>query len=290
MSLDAVKLNISATINDYKRDRKIPFPSDITQFRNIPYGNNGKWNLLDVYFPNGTSTPLPTIVNIHGGGFVYGTKEIYRRYCMYLAKQGFTVVNFNYRLAPSWKFPTPLLDTNSVMEWIVKYAEAFFMDTDRIFLVGDSAGAQLASQYAAIVTNLGYANLLGITVPAVHIRGLCLNCGLYDMPDSCGAAPSGIMKDYLGADADRADPRLDVLGAITSAYPPAYITTAYNDFLFEAAEPMYNHLISKGLDAQWKCYGTKEQEEVGHVFHINIIHPEAIKCNTDTCEFFRKYL
>lgn len=108
MSFQSIMFNIGATINDYKRDKAIPLPEGITQCRNISYGSHGKWNLLDVYYPDGTTAPLPTIVSIHGGGYVYGSKEIYRRYGMDMARRGFAFVNFNYRLAPKWRFPTPL--------------------------------------------------------------------------------------------------------------------------------------------------------------------------------------
>ena len=46
----------------------------------------------------------------------------------------------------------------------------------------------------------------------------------------------------------------------------------------------------QGVDAQWHCYGTEEQEEIGHVFHVNIILPEARQCNDDAALFFAKYV
>lgn len=290
MTLDALRLNLSATYNDHKRDKKIPLPVGVTQIRNLAYGKYGKQNRLDVFYPAGAIGSLPTIVNIHGGGYVYGTKEVYRRYCMELARHGFAVVSFNYRLAPRWKFPTPLLDTNAVMEWVCKNADAYHLSPENLVIVGDSAGAQLASQYAAIATNPDYAALFGITVPAIHIRALGLNCGMYDMPAVCIDKPTGVAKDYMGKAVDLADPRLDVLSAIGENYPPAYITTSCNDFLHDAAEPMYQFLCSKGLTARWKCYGRPEQKEVGHVFHVNIIHPEAVLCNDESCSFFREYV
>ena len=149
--------------------------------RNISYGSHGEDSLLDVYFPEGTASALPTIVSIHGGGYVYGSKEIYRRYGMDMARRGFAFVNFNYRLAPKWKFPTPLVDTNAVMQWIVKNAHRYHLDPERIFLVGDSAGAQLASQYAAMWANPGYAAAFAMKLPRITIRALGLNCGMYDM-------------------------------------------------------------------------------------------------------------
>ena len=230
MSLESMLFNIGAKQSDKKRDAAIPLPEDVTECRNISYGPHGQWNLLDVYYPTGTSKPLPTIVSIHGGGYVYGSKEIYRRYGMDMAKRGFAFVNFNYRLAPKWKFPAPLADTNAVLQWVRANARRYHLDPERIILVGDSAGAQLASQYAAIHTNPEYASLFELNLPKVTIRALGLNCGRYDMVNWMAKKRKGLALDYLGKEIPADDPRLDVLSAVTGNYPPAYITTAHNDF------------------------------------------------------------
>ena len=290
MSLESMLFNIGAKQSDKKRDAAIPLPEDVTECRNISYGPHGQWNLLDVYYPAGTSRPLPTIVSIHGGGYVYGSKEIYRRYGMDMAKRGFAFVNFNYRLAPKWKFPAPLADTNAVLQWVRANARRYHLDPERIILVGDSAGAQLASQYAAIHTNPEYASLFELNLPKVTIRALGLNCGRYDMVNWMAKKRKGLALDYLGKEIPADDPRLDVLGAVTGDYPPAYITTAHNDFLKADAEPMFRFLNSKGVICGWKCYGSPEQKNVAHVFHVNILLPEAIACNDDAAAFFRKYL
>lgn len=290
MSFTSIMFNINASRSDRKRDSLIPLPRGIVECRNIRYGSHGNENLLDVYYPEGTATALPTIVSIHGGGYVYGSKEIYRRYSMDMARRGFAFVNFNYRLAPRWKFPTPLWDTNYVMEWICRNAERYHLDPSRIILVGDSAGAQLASQYAAIATNADYAALFQMEVPNIQIQALGLNCGMYDMAHQGAAPRKGIHLDYLGRDIPADDPRFNVLEAIGSNYPAAYITTACHDFLRNAAEPMYDHLISKGIRTAWKCYGKEEDKSIGHVFHVNIVLPEAIRCNDDTAAFFLSVL
>ena len=122
MSLFALSFRITASRTDRKRDSVIPLPEGVVSHLDLSYGPHGKWNRTDIYYPEGTDHPLPTIVSIHGGGYVYGTKEIYRRYGMDMAKLGFAFVNFNYRLAPKWKFPTPLADTTAVLNWIVQNA------------------------------------------------------------------------------------------------------------------------------------------------------------------------
>ena len=289
MSIEGRMFSHNAAKSDAIRDAAIPLPEGIVQLRNISYGIHKESSLLDVYYPENTTAPLPTIVSVHGGGYVYGTKEVYRRYCMDLSRRGFTVVNFNYRLAPKWRFPTPLFDTNSVLTWVEKNANQYHIDTDKVFLVGDSAGAQIASQYAAIHTNPDYAALFPMKPAKLTIRALGLHCGLYDAAARAAEKRMGIQQDYLGR-LSTADPRLRVLENITNNYPPAFIATSCCDFLRDNAEPMYHFLTEKGIPAQWKCYGTEGDETVGHVFHVNLNLPEATQCNDDTVAFFRNYL
>ena len=290
MSFQSIMFNIGASKADKKRDAAIPLPEGVTELRNISYGHYGDWNLLDVYVPAGTAAPLPTIVSIHGGGYVYGSKEIYRRYGMDMAKRGFAFVNFNYRLAPKWKFPTPLHDTNAVLHWICKNAKRYHLDPTRIILLGDSAGAQLTSQYAAMHTNPKYAALFQMQLAPVTIRCVGLFCGMYDMSQRGAAERKGLALDYLGRKLPANDPRFQVLENITAQYPPAFIATACHDFLRPCAEPMYNFLREKGVATHWHCYGTEAQKEIAHVFHVNIPLPEARQCNDDAALFFAKYV
>lgn len=289
MSIQSIRFCKGARRNDKKRDDAIPLPAGVTECRNISYSGHGQWGCLDVYFPRGTKDLLPTIVSVHGGGYVYGDKETYRRYCMDLASRGFSVVNFNYRLAPKWKFPAQLEDTNAVMQWIGENAPVYHIDTERLFLVGDSAGAHMACQYATIATDPEYAALFGFDVPAIPIRAVGLNCGYYDSSKMAQGKRAGIAKDFLGKLSPE-DPRLDILGHITERFPPAHITTGCHDFLRDCAKPMHELLSSKGIQSQWKCYGRQGSPLIGHVFHLNILLPEAVRCNDDQCAFFRSHL
>lgn len=289
MTISSLMFCLGATRSDRKRDAAIPLPAGVTEYRNISYGCHGTDNLLDVYLPEGTTKALPTIVSIHGGGYVYGTKEIYRRYGMDMAKRGFAFVNFNYRLAPKWQFPTPLADTNAVLEWIVQNAQGYHLDPDRIILLGDSAGAQMTSQYAAMHTNPEYGKLFGLKMAKVKIRAIGLFCGLYDLKEMGAGPRRGMHKDYLGK-LPKDDPRFQALEAVTENYPPAFITTGTEDFLRNQAQPMYDFLCSKGVAAEWKCYGREGDKNVCHVFHVNIPLPEAVQCNDDAAAFFKRYV
>ena len=290
MSLQSILFNINASRSDKKRDSAIALPAGVTECRNISYGPYGKESLLDVYYPNGTTEALPTIVSIHGGGYVYGSKEIYRRFGMSMAQRGFAFVNFNYRLAPKFKFPTPLADTNAVLQWVAQNHRRYHLDPARIILIGDSAGAQLASQYAAIFTNPAYAKHFALNLPQVTIRALGLYCGMYDGAARAREPRKGIFLDYLGKDLSAEDPRMQVLAAVTDKYPPTFIMSAQNDFLKAEAQPMFDFLTAKGIPAQCKIYGSEEASHIGHVFHVNIILPEAVQCNDDAAAFFRQYV
>ncbi|MBQ2157468.1 MAG: alpha/beta hydrolase, partial [Oscillospiraceae bacterium] len=102
----------------------LEMPKNVEYVTGLRYGGSAD-NYLHVAYPKGADSPLPTIINFHGGGYVYGSPEKYRFYCAFLAQQGFTVINFNYRLAPKHAFPSPLEDMNAVMEWAVRNKDEY---------------------------------------------------------------------------------------------------------------------------------------------------------------------
>lgn len=79
------KFCASNAIDDAKRDEGLTTPDDIKRFDNIRYGLHER-KILDVYRPKGQEGRLPVIVSVHGGGWVYGNKEIMQFYCMSLKK------------------------------------------------------------------------------------------------------------------------------------------------------------------------------------------------------------
>ncbi|MCD8382458.1 MAG: alpha/beta hydrolase [Clostridiales bacterium] len=278
-------------ISDSLRNRGLTAPEEVVRYDDLSYGPLGRWHRMDLYVPREFTAPLPTIVSVHGGGYCYGTKEVYQYYCMDLARRGFAVVNFNYRLAPEYRFPAPLEDTNAVLTWLCAHADEYQLDTHNIFLVGDSAGAQLASQYAAAWADPTYAAELGLSIPNFRLAALGLNCGMYDLHARAGSKEDGpIMECYLGPDLTAYGDKLDVLSRIGSNYPPACLMSAPNDFLCDQCQPMAVLLQSRGVETRWKLYGTVSQGEVGHVFHVNLHLPEATQANDDQTAFFRAHL
>lgn len=67
-----------------------------------------------------------------------------------IAEQGYVVVNVNYALAPNYKYPTPLKQMDAAVKFMKDNQHDFPIDFDQVILGGDSAGAQLMSQYTAM--------------------------------------------------------------------------------------------------------------------------------------------
>lgn len=288
MSVESFSFWFFASRSDAKRDRGLKTPEDIRRIDRIPYGPDARWNTLDVYRPRGKAGKLPVIVNIHGGGYVYGSTKQYQFYCMGLAQRGFAVVSFNYHLAPKYKFPTPVYDTDLVMEWICRKAEIYGFDTDNVVIVGDSAGAQLASQYAVICTDPEYAKIMEITPPEFTLRAVGLNCGMYDLKKRAGEIPGNkLMIDYFTKDPSVYGKKLDVLSHVTEKFPPAYLLSAKGDFLVEQCRPMAELIRSKGVPCEYRIYG---DEKTGHVFHLDMRSDLARKANDEEIAFIREHL
>ena len=274
---------------DRERDQGLTAPPEIARQDNLSYGPYGVWSRLDVYRRKDARGLQPVIVSVHGGGFFYGTKEVYQFYCMSLAKRGFTVVNFNYRLAPEWTYPTPLEDISLVMDWILRHGPDYGMDVRNLFLVGDSAGGQLASQYALLRSNPRYAGLFSFPVSPAPIRAVALNCGLYTIDESF-LSDEIPRRWYFGADVLRRFPEQLPMGRhITGDYPPAFVMSCPGDFLLPMAAPMAELLASRGVETVLRICESRD-EELGHVFHVNQKLRAADLCNGEECNFFLAHM
>ena len=282
----------SNTIDDAKRSEGLVTPNDIQRFDNILYGVDKEVNYLDVYRPKKCNGKLPVIVSIHGGGWVYGNKDIMQFYCMSLAEKGFAVVNFSYRLAPKYKHPTPFIDTNTVFDWIFKNAENYGFDTNNIFAVGDSVGANILCLYCCACADKDYAKKLSIQIPnGLSLRAIGLNCGIYRMArGEIDILIDRFAEEYFSNKGTIEEySEITVGNHINSDFPASFVMTAEGDFLASQAKVFYDILKSLNIDAEYHFYGDKEHE-LKHVFHIDIKLPEARKCNDDECSFFLKYI
>lgn len=111
----------------------------------VVYGSANNTPLkLDVWYPRDNQNPTPTLVYIHGGGWIFGSKEgaVYQ-FLPYL-ERGWRVVNVEYRMAGNSLAPGSVEDTRCALRWIYRNAAQYKFDTSKIVLTGHSAGGHLS--------------------------------------------------------------------------------------------------------------------------------------------------
>src|SRR5207249_11994530 len=99
---------------------------------------------LDVYARRDTSAPTPTLIYIHGGGWVGGTKEGSILSALPYLEMGWSVVNVEYRLGRVSLAPAAVEDCRCALRWVIAHAKDYKFDPDRIVIAGESAGGHLA--------------------------------------------------------------------------------------------------------------------------------------------------
>ena len=288
MSKIADQLRHDFKANDDIRDAGLTTPKDVVRYDDIAYGKDLPWQALDLYRPRALAgRVLPVIVSVHGGGWMYGDKERYQYYCMSLAQRGFAVVNFTYRLAPEYKYPAGMEDTNAVFHWVFDHAKIYGLDTGHIFAVGDSAGAHMLSIYSCICANPSYAARYGFAPPAGFIpTAVALNCGAYVM----GSERSELMAELLPGGGTKEEIELiSPLKHMTANFPPAFVMTANEDFLKPQAAVMAARLAELDVPFEYRYYGGKGQH-LQHVFHCDMCSEQGRLCNDEECDFFRRFL
>lgn len=103
--------------------------------------------VLRLYDPRSSSAKAaPALVFFHGGGLVAGNLDTHDGICHHLANaSGTIVIAVDYRLAPEAKFPASLIDAAFAVDWVAHEASALGLDTSRLAIGGESAGALLAA-------------------------------------------------------------------------------------------------------------------------------------------------
>ena len=112
---------------------------------NIPYAEPAhERQVLDVYSPAGAKN-LPVVFWIHGGGWQAGDKTGVQLKPQVFVEKGFVFVATNYRLLPDVDMETIIRDVAKSLGWVHKHIAEYGGDPQRIFVMGHSAGAQLAA-------------------------------------------------------------------------------------------------------------------------------------------------
>ncbi|EHY58277.1 hypothetical protein HRR83_004864 [Exophiala dermatitidis] len=119
------------------------------EIHDIRYVSNGHIRQkLDLYLPAGRSEPCPLLIYIHGGAFMFGTKET-DLLPKHLTDKGYAVASLDYRLSGDAIFPAALEDCKAAVRWLRAHAHVYRIDPDRFVAWGESAGGHQAAMLGA---------------------------------------------------------------------------------------------------------------------------------------------
>ncbi|HEY5757539.1 MAG TPA: alpha/beta hydrolase [Steroidobacter sp.] len=179
---------------------------------NIPYAPHNEFARLDVYQPceNGIpfkpcrNSPKPTLVFIHGGGWLDdATKETYALWFLPFLQLGWIVVNVEYRPSGVAPAPAAVEDCLGALRWIGWNAEIYNIDTSQLVLAGPSAGAHLALMIAQLASEpqlcqAMFSELQQAACP--RPRAVISWCGIVDLVELTeGPARQDFVVKWVGA-------------------------------------------------------------------------------------------
>jgi acetyl esterase/lipase len=272
-------------------------PADSTDATlDVQYAPGGVDTQLDLFSPSDSTGPLPTVVWIHGGAWIEGDKESRDPYARILSVEGYTVATVNYTVAPEATYPTALNQLNDALGFLVEHADEYRIDPDRLVLAGDSAGSQLATQLAAMITNPAYADTVGIE-PSLHpdqLSGVILNCGVYDVseiPNASGIEGWGFrtaLWAYLGTKDWANTPggeQMSTIDDITADFPKTWISGGNADALTATqSKPFAAKLNELGVEVTELFFPADTVPALQHEyqFHLDLANAQvALKSTID---------
>jgi acetyl esterase/lipase len=153
-------------------------PSQGVIKKDVPYAEPAQpRQVLDVYAPAGAKK-LPVVFWIHGGGWQTGDKSMVDSKPRAFTERGCMFVSTNYRLLPTVEMGTIVRDVAAAVGWVHRHIAEHGGDPERLFIMGHSAGAQLA---ALLCTDERY--LRAERVPLRNVRGCVpVDGDTYDVP------------------------------------------------------------------------------------------------------------
>lgn len=217
-----------------KRAGQVPFPDTVEVIEDIPYRATGQdCHRLDIYRPKGAAGRLPVIVDLHGGGLLLCSRKTNRLLCGELARRGFLVFCLGYPLVPQADVPQILRDVTAGMDEVSRLLETWGGDRERVYLVGDSAGAFLSVYTLAAQRDAGVRAALDMEGTVLPVEAAAFLSGMFYTArlDQVGAY---LRRDFYGKGWRKHPfrPYMDpAVPAVAGAMPRCMLVTSRLDHL-----------------------------------------------------------
>ncbi len=281
----ADKFWLNTKKNDDKRIATLTEPDGIKRICDLKYIDDGnRYHMLDVYYPENTDGKLPVIIDIHGGGWMYGDKELNKIYCLNLAKRGFVVFNISYRLVPTVTVNEQLKDCAEALKWISEHISEYPCQTENIMLTGDSAGGHLAGFSALLMSSPELREIFDVVDCKMNLTALTLTSPVADM--NAGGVLSLYTKAMWGEDYKQKPTYkymnfTDIVDMGT--LPPTCLITSSGDFIAIKQTRHFAKLLKdKGIKTKLLDFEKFEGENLPHVFSVILPESKAGKIAIDT--------
>lgn len=261
-----------------KLDSRVPEAVTTTTLQYDPADADA---VLDIYKAPDSADDAVTVVWVHGGGFVSGRRQDIENYLKVLAGQGFTVVNVDYTIAPEAPYPTPVRQLSAALAYLAREGRALGINPDRLVLAGDSAGAQIAAQTAAISANPDYAAKIGVTpgLSAKSLAGTVLFCGVYDI--SKMGKGGGILGWFVHVTAwaysgtkdwrdDATFATMNITPFLTPDFPPAFVSAGNADPLGPQSVAFADALQAQGTQVHRLFYPADYAPPLAHEYQFDL--------------------
>ncbi len=156
-----------------KSDRDISEVKDVSYIEDISVEQK-----LDIYYKSNNESK-PILIDIHGGGFISGYKEMDSLFANYLAQRGFVVFTLNYRLAyPTINVFDQIEDISNAVKWITSNAEKYEGNINEMYIAGHSAGSVLAIAESLLCHDKKMRDDFNIDERNYKYCGIILDCGV----------------------------------------------------------------------------------------------------------------
>ncbi|MDR2402731.1 MAG: alpha/beta hydrolase [Spirochaetaceae bacterium] len=270
----------------------------VAQVRDLPYiDDQNPMHLLDIYYPEGTGGLLPLIIDIHGGGWMYGNKELNRYYGLSLAAQGFVVAGMNYRLLPETDLRGQVQDIFACLHWLEAHGREHHCDPERVFITGDSAGGHLAALAICITLNPELQKLYRVTPAAFPFRAAAISHGVCKLRGKSLSGFKAVDREMFRlwfGNKPEENPLYGRSGFEEAAQglrlPPIMLISSEPDQYHYQSLDMEGYLRSAGGTYRTKFWKREQGKHLGHVFHILYPHwQESRETNQEMIAFFQEF-